>query len=152
NPVSGNTYLSLARGKGADSKPALVRVDRAGKLTEVALQDVPFAKVTLTNAPAGGKRAEAITQLAFVKGRLIVAGLSSEEFASKLRSLPYPFTEADPGTSVEVFHGAHGKLETASPVRTFTAYEIDGEPNLLAAYTCTPLVKFPLSDLKPGAK
>jgi hypothetical protein len=32
------------------------------------------------------------------------------------------------------------------------AYEIDGEPSLLAAYTCTPLVKLPLADLKPGAK
>ncbi len=26
------------------------------------------------------------------------------------------------------------------------------QPHVLAAYTCTPLVKFPLSDLKPGEK
>jgi hypothetical protein len=152
NPVSGNTYLSLSRGRGADAKPALVRVDRAGKVAEVSLQDVPFAKVALSSAPDAKRRQEAITHLAFVGGKLIVAGLSSEEFASRLRSLPYPFTTADAGAGVEIYHGSHGRFETASPVRTFVAYEIDGEPSLLAAYTCTPLVKLPLADLKPGAK
>jgi hypothetical protein len=29
---------------------------------------------------------------------------------------------------------------------------VGNEPTLLAAYTCTPLVQFPISDLKPGAK
>src|SRR5205807_9660847 len=31
-------------------------------------------------------------------------------------------------------------------------YEINGESHLLAAYTCTPLVKIPVANLKPGAK
>ncbi len=31
------------------------------------------------------------------------------------------------------------------------AYRIENEPYLLAAYTCTPLVKVPVSDLKAGA-
>jgi hypothetical protein len=29
---------------------------------------------------------------------------------------------------------------------------VGNEPQLLAAYTCTPLVQFPLKDLTPGAK
>jgi hypothetical protein len=37
-------------------------------------------------------------------------------------------------------------------VRTFTTFDIKGETNLLAAYTCTPLVKFPVSNLKAGDK
>jgi hypothetical protein len=37
-------------------------------------------------------------------------------------------------------------------VRTFVPYQIKDEAHLLAAYTCTPLVKFPVSSLKPGAK
>src|SRR5262249_38188839 len=45
-----------------------------------------------------------------------------------------------------------GRVETNAPVRTFVAYEINGEPNLLAAYTCTPLVKIPVAELKPGEK
>ena len=31
-------------------------------------------------------------------------------------------------------------------------FKVGNEPHLLAAYTCTPLVQFPLSELKPGAK
>jgi hypothetical protein len=37
-------------------------------------------------------------------------------------------------------------------VRTFVPYSIQGQDYVLAAYTCTPLVKIPVSDLKPGAK
>jgi hypothetical protein len=158
NPASGNVFLSLSRGRGPEAKPAILKVDGTGKLSEVNLAKVKFAKATLPNAPAPGgegrqnRRQESITDLQYVDGRVFVAGLSNEEFASKLRSIPFPFAEADKGTSVEIYHGAHGKFETASPVRTFTAYKIGQETNLLAAYTCTPLVKFPVSELKPGQK
>jgi len=152
NPISGNAYLSLARGKGPDAKAAIVRVDRKGEPTEVALKNVKFAKTELPNPAAGNGRKDSITCIAFVKDRVYVAGLSNEEFASKLRSVPFPFAAADKGTSVEIYHGNHGAFETRSPVRTFTAYDIGGETNILAAYTCTPLVKFPVSQLKPGEK
>ena len=65
--------------------------------------------------------------MAFLDGKLIVAGLSSEEFASTLRVIPYPFKEADKGTGIEIFHGAHGAMETRSPIRTFVAYKIGKE-------------------------
>jgi hypothetical protein len=152
NPASGNAYLSAARGKGPDAAPVVLRVDRAGKLSEVALKDVPFAKVALTDVAEGKGRPQAITHLAFAKGRLYVAGLSGEEFSSTLRSVPFPFQEAARGTNVEFYHTSHGRLETNSPVRTFVPYDIGGEANLLAAYTCTPLVKVPVAELKPGAK
>jgi hypothetical protein len=44
-----------------------------------------------------------------------VAGLSNEEFSSKLRAVPYPFNSVDAGTSLEIYHGNHRRLETASP-------------------------------------
>jgi hypothetical protein len=81
-----------------------------------------------------------------------VAGLSNEEFASKLWSVAYPFASADRGTSVEIFHGNHGALETRSPVMAFLPFNIGNQPHLIASYTCTPLVKFPVSSLKPGDK
>ena len=153
NPISGNIYFLVSRGKGNDAKPAIVKVDPKGKLSEFPLKDVMFSKVSIANPPAEGKnRQESITQVAFVKDRVYVAGLSNEDFASKLRSIPFPFKEADKGTSIEIYHGAHGRIETASPVRTFVACEIDGQTNILAAYTCTPLVRIPVSDLKPGVK
>src|SRR6185436_15626668 len=36
--------------------------------------------------------------------------------------------------------------------RTFVPFKIGNEAHLLAAYTCTQLVQFPITDLKPGAK
>lgn len=152
NPISGNTYLSVARGRGPDATPVLLRVGRDGKVSEFALKDVKQAQAKLSSVAGGNRRQEAITHMAFVKGKLIVAGLSSEDFDSRLRVIPFPFKETDNGTTVEFFHGSHGKLETNSPVRTFVPYEINKEAHLLAAYTCTPLVKIPVSELKPGAK
>jgi len=157
NPASGKAYLSVSRGKGPAAVPVIVRVDGEGKISELSLKEVSFSKAMLPNAPAPGEgknnqRAESITDLAYADGRVIVAGLSNEEFASNLRSIPFPFKSADPGSGVEIYHGAHGKFETKSPVRTFAVYGIAKQPNVLAAYTCTPLVRFPLNDLKPGAK
>ena len=164
NPASGKAYLAVSRGRGPTASPVIVRVDRSGKLEVVALENVPFAKVALSALPAaspagapakkgmgGSPRSNSITDLAYVDGRVYLAGLSNEKFSSRLISFPYPFEAVDRGTSVEIYHGAHGKLETASPIRTFAPYKIDGEPYLMAAYTCTPLVKFPLAALKPGA-
>jgi len=151
NPISGNVYVSASRGKGPDAAPLLFRVGRSGKIDEVGLKDIKFAKAALPNPVAQGKnRQDAITHIAFVKDRVYIAGLSNENFASNLRSLAFPFEAADEGASVEIFHGSHGRLETKSPVRTFVEYDIGGQPNILAAYTCTPLVKIPVADLKPG--
>lgn len=158
NPASGNLYLSVSRGRGPDALPVLLRVDAAGKISEVSLKEAKASKALLPNPPAAGAagksnpRAEAITDVAYVDGKVIVAGLSNEEFASNLRSIPFPFKTADPGAGVEIFHGAHGRFETKSPVRTFAVYDIGKEHHVLAAYTCTPLVRFPLDQLKPGTK
>jgi hypothetical protein len=160
NPISKKVYLSVSRGRGPKAPPVIVRADRSGKIEEFPLDNVSHARVSLPNVPdphekdrrGRSRRLEAITDLAFVDNRVFVAGLSNEEFASKLRSIPFPFKDANEGTSVEVYHGSHGRFETNAPVRTFVPYEIQHQPHILAAYTCTPLVKFPVSVLKPGAK
>jgi hypothetical protein len=153
NPASGRAYLSISRGTGPNATPVIVRTDNKGKIEEVPMRSVKFAKATLGNAATNPRqRADSITHVEYVKGTVYVAGLSNEEFSSKLRAIPFPFAEADKGASIEIYHGAHGRIETASPVRTFTAYDINGETNILAAYTCTPLVKIPVKELKPGEK
>ena len=100
----------------------------------------------------GDQRLQAITDMAYIDDQIYVAGLSNEEFASNLRTIAYPFKDSDSGSSIEIFHGAHGKFETRSPIRTFAALQDDDEVNLLAAYTCTPLVRIPIGDLKPETK
>ena len=116
--------------------------------TETMLPNAPEADPGARRNP----RASSITDMAYVDGRLFMAGLSNEEFSSKLRSVQYPFTAVDEGTSVEIWHAAHGQFETHSPIYTFVPYTVDGEQNLIAGYLCTPLVKFPVDQLQPGAK
>lgn len=151
NPASGTVYLAVTRGKGKDAQPLILTLDAKGQAKEFKLTDVSFDSIVLPNA-AEKQRVEAITSLGFVEGKLIVAGLSNEEFASTLRAIAYPFKDKADPTSVEIYHGAHGRYETNAPVRTFVPYKIGGADYLMAAYTCTPLVKVPLTDLKPGAK
>jgi hypothetical protein len=153
NPASKNVYISAHRGKGTDAVPVILRVDTAGKLTEVSLDNIRHASVALPDRPtADRQRMDTITSIKYVNGQVLVAGLSNEEFASSLRSIPYPFQEYSKPAGIEIWHGAHGRFETNAPVRTFIPYEIGKQQSILAAYTCTPLVRIPMSDLKPGNK
>jgi hypothetical protein len=158
HPKTRNAFASVMRGQGTNAQPALLRVDGAGKIDVVPFTGIKFSKVDLPNAPAANpedrrnSRTQSITDMAFVDGKLYVAGLSNEEFSSKLRSVSYPFSTVDGGTSVEIYHGNHGQFETRSPVYTFVPYKVKGETNLIAGYLCTPLVKFPVTGLRPGAK
>lgn len=149
-------------------------------VADVSLDGVPMAAVTLADAPAqdderldvtlpigdegeelqlGDRtirvlrrpiRTSTITDMAYVDGHLLVAGLSNEEFSSKLRRIPFPFTEQVADNNLEIFHVSHGKWETAAPIRAFVPYE--GGRSILATYTCTPVVQFSLADLVPGTK
>ena len=158
NPVSKTVYLSVQRGRGPEATPVILRI-RNGKVEDLALGNIRHSNTSLPNAPAdtpdqrgNSRRNEAITDIGYLDGKVVVAGLSNEEFSSTLRTLDFPFGRVAGSTSVEIFHGSHGRYETNAPVRTFTTYNIGSKPHILAAYTCTPLVRIPMSDLKPGAK
>ena len=153
NPISKNVYIAVSRGRGADAIPVLLRAAPGGKLTEVSLASIKHMSVALLDQPQQDRqRMETITQLKYVDGKVLIAGLSNEEFSSSLRSIPFPFQAATKGTGIEIWHGSHGRFETQAPVRTFVPYEIKGEKAILAAYTCTPLVRIPVSELKAGNK
>ena len=165
NPATGQTFLAVTKGRGSDATPALVKVDTKGAFSEVSLQKVAFSKVELPNAPEDkavsyrgrsvNSRNDSITDLAYVDGRVIVSGLTAGNegrTGSTVREIAFPFVEADHGSRIEIFHGAHGRTEDHSAIRTFVPFNINGEPTLLAGYVCTPLVKFPLSSLKAGGK
>ena len=115
-------------GRGREAGPAARRRrrrDRGGRL-----RSVKFTKVALPNAPRRDHRPRTARRSRSPTWRSPTAGctwpgLSNEEFASKLRSMPYPFAAADRGTSVEIFHGNHGQFETRSPVYTFVPYTVN---------------------------
>jgi hypothetical protein len=162
NPISRNAYLAVSRGRGPTAAPVIIRVGAKKDLEVVSLDKVKFSRAELPNAPIDGvvgdvkktsnPRMESITDIAFLNDRVLIAGLSNEEFSSTLRAIAFPFEKIEGGTSVEMYHGAHGRFETKSPIRTFVPFKVGNEPSLLAAYTCTPLVQFPIKQLEPGAK
>ena len=154
NPITGNVFASVTAGDG----PAIVQINGAGKISQLQLKEIRFAKAELVDAPEDAvsgqgrrrrnPRGDAITDLAFFEGKVLVSGLRSGSAPSSVRELTFPFSKADKGVGVQIFHAAHGRDENTSALRTFVPLMIEGEPNLLAAYVCTPLVKIPLKDLK----
>jgi len=144
NPVSKNAWLSASRGRGADAMPLIVKVDAAGKVSVLSLDNIRHSSVSLVDAPVSNTTARqnprmmTVTDMSFVNGNLMVAGLSNEEWSSALRSIPYPFKTAQEGATLQIWHSSHGQYETQSPVRTFVPYTIGGQQYILAAYTCTP--------------
>lgn len=164
NPLSRRVYLSVSRGRGPAALPVIVRTAAGGTVEVMSLDRVRHAKAILPNAPnpdaieihGPGKgypvRMEAIMHIEYVKDHIIVAGLSNEEFASNLRTIPFPFTSVPRGTAIEIYHGQHGQYETHAPVRAFTTYRLGSEDVILASYACTPLVVFRYSALGKGNK
>ncbi len=158
NPLSGSLFVSVSQG---DAGPALVRVGSDGAIAEFSLEGVSFAEADLPNPPADAEvgegrrrrnlRGEAITDLAYAESQLLISGVNADG-KSTVWTFAFPFSKFDAGASLEIFHGAHGRDEDSTAMRTFVPFTIGGKPHLLASYTCTPLVKFPLSDLESGAE
>jgi hypothetical protein len=157
SPLTGNVFVAVT----ADDRPALVRISGDSEVSEFSLEDVSFARAELPNPPPdrvieGGRRPrnyrpDSITDLAYAETQLLVSGTSSD-IKSSVWTFAFPFSEFDAGSTLEIYHGAHGREEDAAAMRTFVPFTIGGEPNLLASYVCTPLVKFPLSELQSGER
>jgi len=122
NPRTGTTFLSATTKEG----PAICRIDTAGKLS---LDDIPFASVTLPDSPEDklvgrgrrkrNPRNDAITDIAFYEGRVLVSGLRSGDAPSSVCEFSFPFSSIDRGTGIAIYHAAHGKEEDYSAARTF---------------------------------
>lgn len=176
HPKSGDVYLSVTRGHGTASLPALIRINSTQRLENIDLTKVKFTRQSLTNIPddshtmalrgtlgapptekeiAKSKislRTLSIVSMEYHNDGLYVAGISNEEFTSVLRHLPYPFNGKEEISEIEMYHIAHDRYETRAPIRSMLAKELNGVEYLVAAYTCSPLVLIPISELKNGAK
>jgi hypothetical protein len=156
-PGTGEVYVAISYGE--TKAPALFAVMSDGKARRVDLKAAKETSVALRDAPTTNasfwketpERSFTVTDMKWRDGELFASGLSNQDFASTLRRIHYPFGDAQAVTSVEIFHGGHNLVETRAPVRAMSFAELDGIPYLVAAYTCTPLVLIPLTDLKDGA-
>lgn len=149
NPASGTAYIAVRR--HADKSSLILTVDGTGKIGELALDDVKHARLPL---PKGEKTpALKITDLAWAGDRVLVAAQDNEAFSCKVYSIPAPLDPAAGATvfSTETYHVAHGRWETKAPMSALLPYEENGKKYVVGAFACTPVVKYPLEDLKSGA-
>ena len=154
NPVSKKIYCAV---QTADNSTVLLTIE-GDKIAPVSLKDVSYSSVSINNAPAEDAkdqrgrplRVSSVTDLNYADGKVYVSGLSNQEFSSTFRSIPFPFVNKQDQASLEIYHAAHGRYETYAPIRTFTTAQLNGKKYLVASFTCTPLVLFPLDELKTG--
>ncbi|MBW1296493.1 hypothetical protein [Aquimarina litoralis] len=154
NPMNDNVYLSINHSSGI---PILLRVED-NVLKQVPLDNVSYSKSSLVN-PIGkdakdrrgrSLRRWAIADIKYTDGKVLLSGLSNQEFASTFRSIDFPFNDTQESTSLEIYHAAHGKYETHAPIKTFIPTTVNGTLQIVASYTCTPLVVFPMNEIKHG--
>jgi len=158
HPVTRQAYVSVSYRSEGTGQSAVIALARDGTASVVDLAALEPNKHVLNKVADDGvsfwRDIEAptltVTDLDYVNGELFVSGLSTGEFASTLRRVPFPFAGAETSTSVEMFHAAHGQNETRAPIRAMTVLDIDGTATVVAAYTCTPLVTVPVNDLQDG--
>jgi hypothetical protein len=174
HPNTREVYLSVTRGVGKESLPALVKVDATGKVHNVRLAEIESTRQALHDVPDGSKQFVprglmgppnakdiakakrpmnilAIMDIEYFNGEIFVSGISNEEFASTLRRISYPFKDKYSSSKVRIFHLAHDQFETRAPIRSMVAKNLGGTDYLIASYTCSPVVLIPIEDLKDGA-
>ena len=176
HPVSKDIYISVTRIGNFASQPVIVKVTQDQQISLFNLSDLTFQKQELMEFPEGktkfkprgagnsgplprdfakgeiALRTLAIMDMEFYEGELFVAGVAHDNFLSSLRRMPYPFDGSQGITNVEMYHITHDQYESRAPIRAMSVQEIDGKPQLVAAYTCSPIVLVPLEDIQDGAK
>jgi hypothetical protein len=154
NPLSKNIYFSVSNVEG---QPVLLKL-MGEELETVPLSNVYSSSISLQDPVAADAkdrrdrpmRVWAVSDLQYHNGNVLISGLSNREFGSTFRSIPFPFKDQQDYASLEIYHAAHGQYETSAPIKTFTVVDIGGSDYLMASYTCTPLVLFPMKDLQAG--
>jgi hypothetical protein len=159
NTTTQTVVLAVALGRKAVAPVGLALVDAGGQVSRLEVDGAVTASQPLASPPSDAlvwgrqsARTLLVTDLKVHGNELIVAGLANSTFDSTLRRVPYPFNGTASTAAVEMYHAVHNQIETRAPVRAFSIIDVAGEPTLLAAYTCTPLVTVPMSALKDGAK
>jgi hypothetical protein len=148
NPASQTAYFAVRIMQG--KKDLILTMDASGKVNEFDLENVKHVKVAL---PADTKVMK-ITDITWAGDRVLAAAQANETFGSKIFVISGPLDNESKCAcfSTETYHVAHNQWETKAPIRSLLPYEENGKKYLVGAFTCTPVVKYALDDLKPGAK
>ncbi len=146
NPASQTAYFAV---RVDNKKEVLLTLDGAGKASLLRLENVPHVAVKLPAEP----KVVRLTDVAWAGDRVLLTGQASDTFGSKILSVPAPLA-ADATFAwfnAETYHVSHRRWETMPPITTAIPYVENGKPFIVGAYTCTPIVKYPLDKLQSGA-
>lgn len=150
NPASGRIWFSVSARPG--NRPVLLSLETDGGLAKVDLSEAAYVRMNLPTDDNAKLRN--VTDLAWGKDSVIVAGQSSEEFANKIFQIPSPLEHGINARvlSAETYHVAHRRWETKAPIQSFIPWEEDGEFYIVGAFACTPIAKFPIEEIESGAR
>ncbi len=156
-PGSNEAYVALS--VGPTRRPVIVSVQSNGTVKVLDLKGTKKQTVDLKDAVDWQykfwnqipERSFTVTDMQWHEGKLYVAGLSNQNFASTLRVISYPFDGKRSVSSVQIYHTSHDEVETRAPIREMTFANLSGKEYLIAAYMCTPLVTIPLDEIQDGA-
>ncbi|MEM9211838.1 MAG: hypothetical protein AAGA63_10150 [Pseudomonadota bacterium] len=159
HPVTRNAYVSVTARIDGKQTNAVVSITRDGSVRRLDLAARPSSRFVVEDSADASVTfwrdipapSLTITDLDYAKGELFVSGISTGEFASTLRRVPFPFGTASTSSSIEIYHAAHNQNETRAPIRAMAVVDLDGVATTVAAYTCTPLVTIPVDALNSGA-
>ncbi|MBC8353711.1 MAG: hypothetical protein H8E66_17065 [Planctomycetes bacterium] len=149
NPASGTPYFAIR--KQDDKRNLILTVDRQGEIGEFELNDVSHARIQLK---AGKDNISRVTDVAWADTQIVAAGRSNETFASKIFSIDVPLKHKSVGSvySAETYHVSHGRWETKAPMSVLIPVRENDKTYVIGAFSCTPVVKYPLDSLQPGAQ
>jgi len=150
DPQSNLAYISVRKLDG--KKDLILTVDASFKIRELPLENSEYVRIPLSDNDK--LNVVAITDIAWAGKSILVAAQAKETFGSKVLVVKAPLSPESKGTlfSTETYHVAHGQWETNAPIRTLMPYEEKGKNYLVGAFTCTPIVKYAIDDLQPGAR
>jgi hypothetical protein len=149
NPASRRAYVAVRKLDG--KQDMIVTVDGQGKIQEFSLDNVKYNRYALPDSEKAS--VNRITDITYADGRILMAVEPAKTFQSKIFSIDTRDENATPlWISTDTFHVAHNKWETNAPIRTVIPYSEGGKKYLVGAFTCTPIVKYSLDDLKAGGR
>ena len=149
DPATGAVYIAVRH--QAERKYVIVKVTGKGNIEEFSLEKVRYAAVKLS---AGKIRISRITDVAYADGRILAAGRGTGSFASKIFNINTPISNGGSGDiySAETYHVSHRRWETRAPMSVLIPFKEDGKTYVVGAFSCTPVVKYPIDNIKSGAQ
>lgn len=147
NPASHKVYIAVRKLQA--KQEIIVVLDGDGKVSEFPLEKVKHTRFALN--PGEKSKVTLVTDVTWTGDRILVAAQANETFGSKLFSIRLDSPEAV-CFSTETFHVAHNAWETKAPIRTLIPYVEGGKKYVVGAFTCTPIVRYNIDDLKPNGQ